>query len=48
MNKYYQCSDKYRSLHNIFYNGAYYTICEIVESEELTNELKIILIKEHL
>ena len=48
MNKYYQCSDEYKSLHNIFYNGAYYTIREIIEDAVLTDELKISLIKENL
>ena len=48
MNKYYQCSDEYKSLHNIFYNGAYYTIREIAEDAVLTDELKISLIKENL
>jgi len=46
MNKYYQYSDEYKSLHNIFYNGEYYTIVEIIESKNLSNELKIKLIKE--
>lgn len=48
MNKYYLCSDEYKSLHNIFYNGEYYTILEIVEDAVLTDELKISLIKENL
>ena len=48
MNKYYQCSDVYKSLHNIFYNGEYYTIHEIIEDAVLTDELKISLIKENL
>jgi len=48
MNKYYLCSDEYKSLHNIFYNGRHYTIREIVESEVLTDKLKISLIKENL
>ena len=48
MNKYYLCSDEYKSLHNIFYNGEYYTICEIVDSAVLTDELKISLIKKNL
>lgn len=48
MNKYDLYSDRYKSLHNIFYNGAYYTICEIVEDKVLTDELKISLIKECL
>lgn len=48
MNKYYQCSDEYKSLHNIFYNGEYYTIVEIIEFKNLSNELKIKLIKETL
>ena len=48
MNKYYQCSDEYKSLHNIFYNGEYYTIREIVEDKVLTDELKISLIKKNL
>jgi hypothetical protein len=48
MNKYHLCSDEYKSLHNIFYNGAYYTIHEIVEDEVLTDALKISLIKKNL
>ena len=48
MNKYHQYSDEYKSLHNIFYNGEYYTIVEIIESKNLSNELKIKLIKETL
>jgi len=48
MNKYYLCSDEYKSLHNIFYNGAYFTIRELVEDEVLTDELKISLIRKNL
>jgi len=48
MNKYHLYSDLYKSLHNIYYNGEYYTICEIVEDEVLTDELKISLIKKQL
>lgn len=48
MNRYYLGSDEYKSLHNIFYNGEYYTIREIVDSAVLTDELKISLIKENL
>lgn len=48
MNKYYQYSDEYKDLHNIFYNGEYYTLKEIVESKELKDSEKIKLIKKHL
>ena len=48
MNKYYQYSDEYKSLHNIFYNGEYYIIKEIVNNKELSDQLKIKLIKENL
>ena len=48
MNKYYQYSDEYKSLHNIFYNHVYYTIVEIIEAPNLSNELKIKLIQENL
>jgi len=48
MNKYYQFSDEYKQLHNIYYNGAYYTIKEILECNELTDKIKIELIKENI
>mgnify|MGYP003634837321 FL=1 len=48
MNKYYQHSDEYKELHNIFYNGEYYTLKEIVECKELKDKEKIKLIKENL
>lgn len=48
MNKYYQCSDEYKSLHNIFYNGEYYTIVEILEFKNLSDKIKVKLIKENL
>ena len=49
MNKYYNCSDEYKSLHNIFYNGEYYTIKEVLDSKfGFSNELIIKLIKENL
>ncbi len=48
MNKYYQYSDEYKSLHNIFYNGEYYTIVEIINSKVLDDKTKIKLIKENL
>ena len=48
MNKYYQFSDEYKQLHNIFYNGAHYTIKEILEDDLLTDKIKIQLIKENI
>ena len=48
MNKYYQFSDEYKQLHNIYYNGAYYTIKEILEDNELTDKIKIELIKKNI
>ena len=48
MNKYYQHSDEYKELHNIFYNGEYYTVKEIVECKEIKDKEKIKLIKENL
>lgn len=47
MNKYYTYSDEYKSLHNILYNGNYYTISEILDGE-LSNDVAIELIKENL
>lgn len=47
MNTYYQYSDEYKSLHNILYNGNYYTIIEILEGG-LNNDKAIELIKENL
>ena len=47
MNKYYQYSDEYKSLKNIFYNGEYYTIEEILDGE-LSDKQAIKLIKENL
>ena len=49
MNKYYNFSDEYKSLHNIFYNGEYYTIKEVLDPKfGFSNELIIKLIKENL
>ena len=48
MNKYYQFSDEYKQLHNIFFNGAYYTISEIINSKVLEEKTKIKLIKQNL
>jgi|TARA_R110002020_G_scaffold100873_4_gene238168 hypothetical protein len=48
MNKYYLYSDEYKELHNIYYNGEYYTLKEIITSKELSNKLKIELIKKTL
>ncbi len=48
MNKYYQFSDEYKQLHNIFFNGEYYTISEIINSKVLDDKTKIKLIKENL
>ena len=49
MNKYYNFSDEYKSLHNIFHNGEYYTIKEVLDSKfGFSNELIIKLIKENL
>ena len=49
MNKYYNFSDEYRSLHNIFYEGEYYTIKEILDSKfGFTDKLIVKLIKENL
>ena len=48
MNKYYQFSDEYKSLHNIFFNGDYYTVLEIVNSKNLSDKIKVKLIKENL
>ena len=49
MNKYYNCSDEYKSLKNIFYNGEYYTIEEVLDPKfGFSNELIIKLIKENL
>ena len=48
MNKYYQFSDEYKQLHNIYYNGAYYTIKEILDDDLITDKIKIQLIKENI
>jgi len=48
MNKYYQHSDQYKELHNIFYNGEFYTLKEIVQCKELKDKEKIKLIKENI
>ena len=48
MNKYYTFSDEYKSLHNIFYNGEYYTLDEIIKSKHLSDKLKVELIKENI
>ena len=52
MNKYYNFSDEYKSyksLQNIFHNGEYYTIKEVLDSKfGFSNELIIKLIKENL
>lgn len=48
MNKYYQYSDEYKSLHNIFFNGDYYTINEIANAKTLSDTKKIELIVENL
>jgi len=48
MNKYYQYSDEYKSLHNIFSNGEYYTISEIVNAKWLDDTKKIELIVDNL
>ena len=48
MNRYYEFSDKYKSLHNIFFNGDYYTVLEIVNSKNLSDKIKVKLIKENL
>ena len=48
MNRYYQFSDEYKSLHNIFFNGDYYTVLEIVNSKNLSDKIKVKLIKENL
>ena len=48
MNRYYEFSDEYKSLHNIFFNGDYYTVLEIVNSKNLSDKIKVKLIKENL
>ena len=48
MNRYYQFSDEYKSLHNIFFNGHYYTVLEIINAKKLSNKIKVKLIKENL
>ena len=48
MNKYYQQSDQYKELNNIFYNGEFYTLKEIVQCKELEDKEKIKLIKENI
>ena len=48
MNRYYEFSDEYKSLHNIFFNGNYYTVLEIVNSKNLSDKIKVKLIKENL
>ena len=48
MNKYYQCSDEYKSLHNIFFNGAHYTIIEVLNFKSISDKDKLDLIKNNL
>lgn len=47
MNKYFLCSDKYKSLHNIFYNGEYYTIKELLQIN-LDSKIIVELIRNNL
>ena len=48
MNKYIMFSDAYRSLSKIFYNGEFYDIVEIITDNELSDKLKVELIKKTL
>ena len=46
--RYIMFSDAYRSLSNIFYNGEFYDIVEIITDNELSDKLKVELIKNAL
>ena len=45
---YTQFSDLYKEFHNIYYNGEFYTINEIIFDNELSDKLKVELIKKTL
>ena len=46
--RYIMFSDAYRALSKIFYNGEYYDVVEIITDNELSDELKVKLIKDTL
>ncbi len=46
--KYIMFSDAYKALSKIYYNGEFYDIVEIITDNELSNELKVKLIKDTL
>jgi len=41
-------SDAYKALSKIYYNGEFYNIVEIITDNELSDELKVKLIKDTL
>jgi hypothetical protein len=41
-------SDAYKALSKIYYNGEFYDIVEIITDNELSDELKVKLIKDTL
>ena len=46
--KYIMFSDAYKALSKIYYNGGSYDIVEIITDNELSDELKVKLIKDTL
>ena len=46
--RYIMFSDAYRALSEIYYNGEFYDIVEIITDNELSDELKVKLIKDTL
>ena len=46
--RYIMFSDAYKALSKIYYNGEFYDIVEIITSNELSDELKVKLIKDTL
>jgi hypothetical protein len=46
--KYIMFSDAYKALSKIYYNGEFYDIIEIITDNELSDELKVKLIKDTL
>jgi hypothetical protein len=46
--KYIMFSDAYKALSKIYYNGEFYDIVEIITDNELSDELKVKLIKDTL
>jgi len=45
---YIQFSDLYKELHKIYYNGEFYTIEEIIFDTQLSDKIKVELVKNTL